>query len=64
MICIYCKQPILETDNIFWLGFDIPYINLKVHKSCWKQYKNTNFVSENSMEILSYIKNNLKNRKK
>jgi hypothetical protein len=46
MICIFCDKEVL--DDIFTLGIDIPYINLKVHKYCWKMHKNTNYLQQNA----------------
>ena len=64
MICIYCDQEILSSDLKFYLAFEIPYFNLKVHRECWKIHKDTDFISENQEKILSYINKLSKNAKK
>lgn len=46
MICIFCDKEVI--DDEFTLGIDIPYINLKVHKYCYKTHKDTNFLQQNA----------------
>jgi hypothetical protein len=53
LICIYCNKEVI--DDLFYLGIDIPYINLKVHKGCWKANKDGGFLRENKEKILNYI---------
>ena len=31
-----CEQEILDYDPIFYIGFDKPYYNLKIHRNCRK----------------------------
>jgi hypothetical protein len=39
MLCIVCEKEVLPQDEKFYLGVDIPYINLQLHRTCWKDIK-------------------------
>jgi hypothetical protein len=51
MMCIFCKEEIQDGDKVFYIGLDIPYINLKTHYSCFREHKhNVNeFLRENAL---------------
>jgi len=55
MICIYCKKEIKKGDDKFMLGLEKPYINLPLHRGCYKKIKNNllEFLNENLEDYLN-----------
>ena len=68
MSCIFCDLEV--TDNRFWLGLDVPYVNLLVHKSCWRNNRDSlnEFFTNNYPKLLDNIllqsNKKIKNRSK
>lgn len=53
MMCIICGEDIQSSDDITYIGLDKPYINLKVHRSCFKNHKTKiNEIIKNNQELL------------
>lgn len=59
MVCIVCNNTVLSSDAKFMLALDIPYLNLYLHKSCYKKIQNhiNEFLSENLQNFMDkYVK--------
>lgn len=61
MTCVFCSEPILESDSKFMLAIEKPYMNLYVHLICWNSNKN-NLVEFLSAHLEEYLK--ISNNKK
>lgn len=48
--CIICKKEILDTDIKFMIAIETPYINIMVHRLCWR---------EHNVELANILKNSL-----
>lgn len=56
MICIFCKEEVQESDDKFWVGLDIPYINLITHRACFRENKfRLNEVLQREKELIYKI---------
>jgi hypothetical protein len=67
MICIVCKEEVLGTDDKTMLGIDKPYINLWLHKACYRSIIDDldSFFTQQTIEFMynTYILNKDKNGK-
>ncbi len=56
MPCFHCNEKVLESDNKFYLGLDIPYINLLFHRVCFWSIKDINsFLNSKIIEIYALV---------
>lgn len=64
--CIICDLPIGDGDTIFYLGLDIPYVNIKLHRECFHNIKHNinEFLALNVKKVYNYIEEMNKNKLK
>lgn len=57
-ICIKCKKETLDGEKVFWLGLEVPYVNLIMHRDCYNEIKDDilPFLQENLEEYLKMYK--------
>lgn len=56
MICPVCEKEINKTELIFYIPFDMPYYNLKIHREHFKECENlTNFYIKYGQICYNYI---------
>lgn len=48
--CIGCWETVTNEDEIYQVGLEIPYMNLYLHRACYRKIQNN---------ILEYLKENL-----
>lgn len=52
-MCIFCKEEVQNRNEEFWIGLDIPYLNLITHKQCFRQHKhNLNDILKQNSELI------------
>ncbi len=65
MICIFCLKDVKDDDEKFWIGLDVPYINLITHRVCFRNHKHClNDALKQKVEIIYSLaeRNNGKNK--
>lgn len=57
-MCILCDLPVKDEDLIFYIGLDIPYVNILVHRACFKANKDNlnDVLALNVEKVYNYIR--------
>lgn len=59
--CFKCLEDVLQEDEIFMLGIEVPYMNLIFHRACYREIDDVDkFIVEN---LEKYININQKQKK-
>jgi hypothetical protein len=62
-VCFYCEEKILKEEDVYVVGVDIPYINLKFHRDCFQKifaYGEEKYLQENKNKIFALAKESAK----
>jgi hypothetical protein len=56
--CVICDTQYDDSDTLFTIGLDKPYLNLKVHRNCYMQVRDSlkEFLLEHWDRVDAYIK--------
>ncbi len=62
MICFCCQQEILD-NSLVYTAFDVPYVNLPMHKGCLKEVEKqpdgmNAYIQGNKTRFLEFAKQN------
>lgn len=56
IVCPICKDQLKLEDEKFMMAFEIPYLNIFVHRQCFKSYENIEIYLNNLLEYLKMYK--------
>lgn len=62
MKCLICNTEVKTTDDKFMLAFEVPYINLFLHRCCYNSVKSNiiEWAEENKTAIYDMCRNRKK----